>query len=83
MQTQIHRPCGGAPLVLTSVSVELSSNNNNLCYAVQVEAVIIGAAVEFLSCTHHKKKKERKFFIFPGATHGQSGALLWRLGVMC
>lgn len=26
------------------------------CYAVQVEAVIMATVVEFLSCTHHKKE---------------------------
>lgn len=57
--------CRGAPLVLTSVSVE--SSNSNIAYAAQVEVVIMAAVF-------HVRIIKKKVFVFPGATHGKSGA---------
>lgn len=54
MRPRIPCPCCGAPLapqVLPQTVVERQH-----CYAVQVEAVIVAAVVEFHSCTHHKKE---------------------------
>lgn len=79
MRPRILCPCCGAPLVLTSVSAE--SLNSNIAMQSRLKPLSWPLLWNFF----HVRIIRKKVFVFPGATHCQSGAWapLQRLEVIC